>query len=57
MSMRNQPSRALIPRVYPGSSDVRSNSFNAYYAVAFDFDAASGMDSFLSINFAMPGPV
>jgi hypothetical protein len=25
MSMRNQPSRALIPRVYPGPSDVRSS--------------------------------
>ena len=51
MAMRNQPSRALIPRVYPGSSDVRSSSFNAHDAVAFGFDAASGMDSFVSITF------
>jgi hypothetical protein len=39
------------PRVYLGSSDLRSSSFNAHDAVAFGLDAASGMDSLVSITF------
>ena len=39
------------PRVYLGSSGVRSSSFNARMRRGVGFDAASGMDSLVSITF------
>jgi hypothetical protein len=51
MAMRNQPSRALIRGSIWAPPTSAQAASTLHDAVAFGFDAASGMDSLVSITF------